>query len=162
MENSTFQDAPNEFKTEPTINTTTDENIKQSKFYKKAATKALKVAADKNKVLSLVSKAFLYFQKNEDNRPVGEEIKEKFNTLLRLVPALYKKEYTQFPWSSLIKTIAVLIYFVSPLDALPDFIPVVGFLDDFALISWVLSSLHTDITNFENWEAEQKTLLLED
>lgn len=162
MENSTFKDAPEEFKTETTTNTTTDKNIKQSKFYKKAATKAITVAADKNKVLSLVSKAFLYFQKNDENRPVGEEIKEKFNTLLRLVPALYKKEYTQFPWSSLVKTIAVLIYFVSPIDALPDLIPVVGFLDDFALISWVLSSLSTDITNFENWEKEQKTPLLTD
>jgi uncharacterized membrane protein YkvA (DUF1232 family) len=162
MEDSTFQDAPNEFKTDTTTNTTIDKDIKQSQFYKKAAKKAITVTADKNKVLSLVSKAFLYFQKNESNRLVGEEIKEKFNTLLRLVRALYKKEYTNFPWSSLVKTVATLIYFVSPIDALPDIIPVVGFLDDFALISWVLSSLQTDITDFENWEKEQKTFLLTD
>ncbi|AFM05410.1 hypothetical protein Fleli_3070 [Bernardetia litoralis DSM 6794] len=162
MENSTFQDAPNEFKTENNPNEDTSDAIKQSKFYKKAATQAIKVAADKNKVLSLVSKAFLYFQKNEGNRPIGEEIKEKFNTLLRLVRALYKKEYSLFPWSSLLKTIAVLIYLVSPIDALPDFIPVVGFIDDFALISWVITSLNTDILNFENWEKEQNTPQLTD
>ncbi len=154
MENQTFEDAPNEFKEK----TNTNENIKQSKFYQKATKKAIRVAADKNKVLSLVSKAFLYFQKNEGNRPVGQEIKDRFNTLLRLVGALYKKEYTHFPWSSLTKTIAVLIYLVSPIDALPDFIPVIGFIDDFALISWVLTSLNTDITDFENWEKEQKLL----
>lgn len=130
----------------------------KSKFYKKAAQKAITVAADKNKVVSLLSKAFLYFQKNESNRPVAEEIKEKFSTLLRLIQALYKKEYSNFPWSSLIKAIAVLIYFVSPIDALPDFVPVLGFIDDFALLSWVLSSLHQDIQNFENWEQEQATL----
>ncbi len=152
MENSTFQDAPDEFKTDSKTDTTTHQNVSKSTFYKKAATKAITVAADKNKVLSLVSKAFLYFQKHEGDRPVGEEIKEKFNTLLRLVRALYKKEYTSFPWSSLLKTIAALIYFVSPIDALPDFIPVLGFLDDFALLSWVISSLSDDIQNFENWE----------
>lgn len=151
MENIPFQDAPNEFKTDLKTDTT-HENVSKSKFYKKAATKALTVAADKNKVLSLLSKAFLYFQKHEGDRPIGEEIKEKFNTLLRLVRALYKKEYTNFPWASLIKVIAVLIYFVSPIDALPDFIPVLGFLDDFALLSWVLTSLSDDIQNFENWE----------
>lgn len=152
MENIPFQDAPNEFKTNLNTDTTTNQDVSKSPFYKKAATKALTVAADKNKVLNLVSKAFLYFQKNEGNRPVAEEIKEKFNTLLRLIRALYKKEYTNFPWSSVVKVIAVLIYFVSPVDALPDFIPVLGFLDDFALLSWVLTSLSDDIQNFENWE----------
>ena len=57
MEKSTFKDAPNEFKAETT--TTTGKNIKQSKFYKQAAKKAITLAADKNKILNLVSKAFL-------------------------------------------------------------------------------------------------------
>lgn len=42
--------------------------------------------------------------------------------------------------------IGALAYFVFPLDAIPDFLAVVGFTDDIAILSVVISSMRNNIT----------------
>ena len=46
-----------------------------------------------------------------------------------------------------------LLYFLAPVDAIPDFIPVLGFLDDAAVIAYVLRAIEADVRAFEEWEA---------
>ncbi|WP_291720402.1 YkvA family protein [Bernardetia sp.] len=138
-----------------------EEQVENSKFYKKAASKAVKVIASRNKMFALLNKAYTYFIEKEGDKPVSTEVKEKFKTLLRLIRALYKKEYRDFPWGSLVKATATIIYLVSPLDVMPDFIPFVGMMDDFALISWTIGSLNDDIKDFENWEQAQALKIAE-
>jgi uncharacterized membrane protein YkvA (DUF1232 family) len=60
------------------------------------------------------------------------------------------------PWETIVWAIAAIIYFVSPIDLIPDFIPVVGYLDDVVVIGWVAASISTDIENFREWEESQK------
>jgi uncharacterized membrane protein YkvA (DUF1232 family) len=50
-----------------------------------------------------------------------------------------KGSYTDTPWKVLSVKIAAVIYFASPIDLIPDFIPVVGYLDDAAVIKLALS-----------------------
>lgn len=137
-----------------------EEQVEKSKFYKKAASKAVKVVANRNKMFALLNKAYTYFSNKENDRPISQEVKEKFKTLLRLIRALYKKEYKDFPWASLVKATATIIYLVSPLDFIPDFIPFVGLMDDFALISWTVGSLNDDILAFERWEEAKEASLI--
>lgn len=129
-----------------------EEQIEKSKFYKTASKKAFTVIANRNKMFALLNKAYAHFNDKERERPLSQEVKDKFKTLLRLVRALYKKEYKDFPWSSLVKATATIIYLVSPLDLIPDFLPFLGMIDDFALISWTIGSLNEDILAFEKWE----------
>ncbi|WP_338768243.1 YkvA family protein [Bernardetia sp. ABR2-2B] len=134
----------------------TEEQVEKSKFYKVATKKAVKVIASRNKMFALLNKAYNHFNNKENDRPMSQEVKEKFKTLLRLIRALYKKEYKDFPWGSLVKATATIIYLVSPLDLVPDFIPFIGMMDDFALISWTIGSLSDDIKDFEDWEEAQQ------
>jgi uncharacterized membrane protein YkvA (DUF1232 family) len=69
-----------------------------------------------------------------------------------MVKAYASGEYRIIPWSTIIKIVAVLIYFISPIDVIPDFLPVVGLTDDLALVMWLFSSLKTDLENFIAWE----------
>ncbi|WP_338792601.1 YkvA family protein [Bernardetia sp. Wsw4-3y2] len=133
-----------------------EEQVEKSKFYKVATKKAIKVIASRNKMFALINKAYTHFNNKENERPMSQEVKDKFKTLLRLIRALYKKEYKDFPWGSLVKATATIIYLVSPLDLVPDFIPFIGMMDDFALISWTIGSLSDDIKNFEDWEEAQQ------
>jgi uncharacterized membrane protein YkvA (DUF1232 family) len=41
---------------------------------------------------------------------------------------------------------------LSPIDLVPDFIPVLGFLDDLSLVSWFIGKFHDEITRFRDWE----------
>jgi uncharacterized membrane protein YkvA (DUF1232 family) len=52
-------------------------------------------------------------------------------------------------------TIAIL-YFVSPIDLIPDWLPLAGFVDDAAVILFVIRQLKQDIDGFLAWENAQK------
>lgn len=50
----------------------------------------------------------------------------------------------------------VLLYLVSPIDILPDWLPVIGVLDDLALLAFAIPMLIKEAEKFVAWEAEQK------
>ena len=72
-------------------------------------------------------------------------------TFVRMVKA-YRKGHYQIPWVTIVMVVAALIYFVVPLDMLPDFIPVTGYVDDFAVIMAIYKKFKDDITAFQAWE----------
>ena len=41
-----------------------------------------------------------------------------------------------------------LLYFVAPLDLLPDLLPAVGFIDDFAVIAFTVNVVQKEIEDF--------------
>ena len=77
---------------------------------------------------------------------------EDFKALLRMLKAWGTGQYKEIPWKSLWLSILAVIYFVSVVDFIPDFILGVGFIDDFALISWVLGSIKEDLDKFKEFE----------
>lgn len=88
-------------------------------------------------------------------------IKGDINALLSMLKAWTKGEYKEVPWMTLVLTTGALIYFVNPLDAVPDVIPAFGLLDDATVIGFVLISAKEDIekfriyTNYSTWEQSQ-------
>jgi uncharacterized membrane protein YkvA (DUF1232 family) len=44
--------------------------------------------------------------------------------------------------------VAALVYFITPLDAVPDIAPFIGFLDDFGVIAWTIRFLGREITDY--------------
>jgi uncharacterized membrane protein YkvA (DUF1232 family) len=45
-----------------------------------------------------------------------------------------------------------LLYFVNPIDVLPDFIPIIGGLDDAILLAYLLKVIDKEIEKFIAWE----------
>ena len=88
----------------------------------------------------------------KENKGVGDVLAEKVTTLTRMIKSYVSGEYKIIPWGSIVKMIAVLLYFISPIDFIPDFIPILGLTDDFALIMWLFNSLKDDFNDFEAWE----------
>lgn len=73
--------------------------------------------------------------------------------LFRLLRAYMKREYTTVPLQSLILIVAAVLYFVLPIDVIPDFLLGVGYLDDAAVIAWVVATLKKVLDDFARWEA---------
>ncbi|WP_206512968.1 YkvA family protein [Larkinella soli] len=84
--------------------------------------------------------------------------RDQINLLVRMVRAYAKGEYRSLPSKTLVRLVAVLIYFVSPLDFLPDVLPVLGLTDDIALILWLVSSIGDDIEKFSQWERDRSSI----
>ncbi|WP_369811279.1 YkvA family protein [Hymenobacter convexus] len=73
-------------------------------------------------------------------------------TLVRLVRSFISGEYRDIDTGTIISGLAVLLYVLSPIDLVPDFIPVLGFLDDLSLVSWYVGKFQGEIVKFRNWE----------
>jgi uncharacterized membrane protein YkvA (DUF1232 family) len=54
--------------------------------------------------------------------------------------------------------VGALLYFITPLDVIPDLIPALGFTDDAALVLWVYKNIREDIEKFRQWEMAKKSL----
>ena len=85
---------------------------------------------------------------------VGEKLTD-IPVLISLVRSYVKKEYTDAPLGTIIAAVAALIYFVSPFDVIADAIPVVGYLDDLAVLGWALKMIHDDLNDYREWKAKQ-------
>lgn len=49
---------------------------------------------------------------------------------------------------------AALMYFISPLDAIPDEIPIIGYIDDAQVVAWVCHLLKDDIRRYQEQRAQ--------
>ncbi len=45
-----------------------------------------------------------------------------------------------------------LLYFLLPVDLIPDFIPIVGYLDDLAVLTTIMNSLKGEINAYRSWK----------
>ncbi len=68
-----------------------------------------------------------------------------------LINSYVKQEYTKIPIGTITAVVGAIIYFVAPIDLLPDFIPGVGLLDDAAVVSIALAASKTDIDEYMAW-----------
>jgi uncharacterized membrane protein YkvA (DUF1232 family) len=82
--------------------------------------------------------------------PVLDDLK----TLLRLLRAYAEGEYRKVSGKNIALAVAGLLYLVSPLDMIPDFLPG-GFTDDAAVIGFIVRKLRTELAAFEAWERGQ-------
>jgi len=72
--------------------------------------------------------------------------------LVRLLKAWKDGRYRGLSVQTLVAVVAALLYVVSPLDLLPDFIPWIGLFDDAVVLAWLLASLAKDLDRFRDWE----------
>ena len=52
------------------------------------------------------------------------------------IPAAQQPLKSQARWKRVIIALLAMIYVISPLDLIPDFIPVIGWLDDLGVLVW--------------------------
>lgn len=83
-------------------------------------------------------------------------VSDELQTLIRLAMAWSTGRYRRIPVGTLIAVLGALIYFLMPLDSIPDFVWVVGFVDDIAIIRKVVQLFGRDIQAFRDWEEAQR------
>jgi len=75
--------------------------------------------------------------------------------MLSLLKDYVRGNYRETPWSVIASITGALIYFISPIDVIPDFIPVVGYVDDLAVITLALSFAEDDLRAYRKWLSTQ-------
>lgn len=79
----------------------------------------------------------------------------KIPVIVRMIKSATKKGGYKPHFKNIIVPGLVLVYLISPIDFLPDFIPVIGVLDDIALLAFAIPLLIAEAEKFVAWEASQ-------
>lgn len=74
----------------------------------------------------------------------------KRTLLINMLRAMWRREY-RASWSTRIALLLTLLYVISPIDFIPDFIPVLGWADDGALLYFLLSRLLSEADKYQRW-----------
>jgi uncharacterized membrane protein YkvA (DUF1232 family) len=83
------------------------------------------------------------------------KLKEDVQLLQSLCLAYWRGEYRAISKKSLLAVVAGLLYFVSPFDAIPDWLLGVGMLDDIAVLTWVMKIVADELEDFRAWRTRQ-------
>jgi uncharacterized membrane protein YkvA (DUF1232 family) len=116
------------------------------KKYQKTAREYLKTP---EKTDNLVRDASI---KAQDKKSSLVDVWDKLQLLLELVTSWRKGDYRKIPTGSIVTIIATIIYFVSPIDLIPDFIAGIGIIDDAAVIAFVIKQISADLEKFKAWK----------
>ena len=74
----------------------------------------------------------------------------------RLIRAYANGTYRNISLENFGLIVAAIIYFVMPIDALPDFIAGLGFADDAVVLIWTFSKVSEELERFLDWESAKK------
>ncbi|RSD28265.1 YkvA family protein [Mesobacillus subterraneus] len=119
--------------------------------YKRFETKAKEYVKRPEKTDTLLSAASRKADEKKNSLP---EVWDNLQLLFDLVSAWRRGDYKKIPTGSILTIIAAIIYFVSPIDIIPDFIIGLGFVDDAAVIGFVLKQITADLEKFRIWKEE--------
>lgn len=115
--------------------------------------KAEKILGDSPAVTKLADDAFAKLGELSER---FYELQDTVLALVRMVRAWVAREYTQVSPEAIVAAIAALIYFVSPIDIIPDFIPFIGHLDDMLIVGYLVKVLNKELERFLTWEFRHK------
>lgn len=84
-----------------------------------------------------------------------QEVGHELGLFVALLQAYLGGRYREVSTATLVSVAAAVLYFVVPLDLIPDFILGIGLLDDIAVITYVLERVRRELAAFERWQQAQ-------
>jgi uncharacterized membrane protein YkvA (DUF1232 family) len=116
---------------------------------KRFAKRGARLAADKKALAAVLAE--LRARRDGNAGPLAK-LGDDLKTLLRLLDATVSGRYPALPQGVMTAVGAALLYWLMPLDLIPDPILALGFIDDAAILGWVLKRLSDDLVAFRSWE----------
>jgi len=115
--------------------------------FDKSKEKAKKILEDRNKMDTFLDR----LERKLKHIPVVGGILSEIPVLIALVKAFLEKRYLEIPIGSIIAIVGALIYFLSPIDLMPDFLPAIGLVDDAAVLTLAFKLVHDDVAEYKSW-----------
>jgi len=117
--------------------------------YKLFYNKAKKYLHDKKGTDVLLSRTE---RKAINNKQTLGNTWRKLSLLIQLLKSWVTGEYRAVPYRTIIMLIVGLLYFVSPIDVIPDFLFGFGYIDDVAVIALIFSQIDKDLLKYLEWK----------
>lgn len=105
------------------------------------------VLKDEKKIKEILNK----FEEELKDVPLAGEYLSNIPILCEMVMDYQKGVYREVPVRVIVGAVATILYFISPIDLIPDFIPGIGKMDDMAVIMFLLKQCRKEIDAYKNW-----------
>jgi uncharacterized membrane protein YkvA (DUF1232 family) len=126
---------------------------KVADMFSESKSKAEETLKDRDQTEKLLSEAMA---KAENVQGSLAGVWDQLVLMFSLVNAWISGRYRKVPMRSIVSIVGAIIYFLMPIDVIPDFIPVIGFVDDVFVIGLVLKQVSSDLEDFRVWRDSQE------
>ena len=72
--------------------------------------------------------------------------------MLMMIKDYRNGSYKTAPWFTIAAAVTGLLYVLSPLDLIPDFIPILGYVDDLTIMTIIIGWIDTDLHRYMDWK----------
>lgn len=93
-------------------------------------------------------------KKFSGNGPLARFITD-LKLLFSCIQDYVKGEYREIPFWTIAAIVSALLYVLSPVDLIPDFIPVIGYVDDALVVAACLAMVESDLLVYKEWKKQQ-------
>jgi uncharacterized membrane protein YkvA (DUF1232 family) len=97
---------------------------------------------------------------DEKFKRVPEKLKKVVNQvklLYELIRSYIDGTYREIPWVSIATAVAAIVYFLAPIDLIPDVIPGIGYVDDLLVMRFALTAIGSDLKTFCEFKGYELT-----
>ena len=84
-----------------------------------------------------------------------DRVRDELILCIALVRSWIHGEYDGVSRQTIVAVTAALLYFVVPLDVIPDFLIGVGFIDDASVVGYVMTMLAAEMDTFRRWQERE-------
>lgn len=114
-------------------------------------TKAAKCVKTPGAMTKLALTAGVYLRKNG-----LKSVSEYLTLMVNYVKDVATGRYKGYSKTHLTLIVAAILYVVSPLDVIPDFLIVAGLIDDAAIIAWVFNEIGKELDEYKEVSGENR------
>lgn len=123
------------------------------------------IAKSAGSIASSTGKALGFLQNvSEHIRPLtnvpflGETVEDLID-IVAMLNDYYARRYTKVPLHVIIAAFAILAYLASPVDIIPDKVPILGYIDDFFVINLIVDlSVDRELERYRAWRETAQEL----
>ena len=119
--------------------------------YEEFKNKAEKYVNDKEKAEELLDDAL---KKAENDKGPINKFWDELQLFFSIIKDWKDGKYKDIPVGTLTMIFVAVLYFVVPTDLVPDVIPLGGFVDDAAVIAYVIKQIRSDLNAYKKWKDE--------
>ena len=75
--------------------------------------------------------------------------------MLGIIKDYWARRYRAVPYGVIAAAVFVMLYVINPFDLMPDFLPIIGEIDDAAIIGASLLAVERDLFKYRDWKQAQ-------
>ena len=103
-----------------------------------------------------LTEVLLEVEEKSKSLPLVGELISRVAILVEMLREYTAGTYRNMPIATAVAIVSALVYFLSPIDLVTDALPVIGHIDDAAVISACFSLINDDIEKYASWRDAKK------